>query len=259
MERRFKLSYLEVTGQRRFSNRSMYSQNDNKRGGGTPKTDRSIEPKQLVKDKGVELVEVESGKVTSHPEKGPADRSVEGDKQLTLARDLGTNKKTLQHNESVRGGQRSVSKKVSRKKADMKSKGAGQIRGDDPANPAAGTSSQAVPYLQSGVCPLDHPGMWRCRSFSCRGRNWPGSRCCSLCGESGSSYAEGRGGGVHRGFQRGGERGRGGYRGRGSYNPTYTDYSRDRADHQHSSSRHNSRGGRGGSFRRPRGRQGNRH
>ena len=162
---------LELTGQRRFSNRSKYSQN--KRGRGTPKTDRSIEPKQVVKDQEVELLEVESGKVTTHPEKGPADRSVEGDKQLILARDQGTNKKTLQHNESVRGGQRSVSKKVSRKKADFKSKGTGQGIGDVPANPAAGPSSQSVPYLQSGVCPLDHPGMWRCRSFSCRGRNWP--------------------------------------------------------------------------------------
>ena len=251
------------TGEKRLDNRFRYSQN--KGGKGTPKTkkrtDKSVEPNQVVIDQEVVLLEDESGTATTHPEKGPSDRSVEGDRQQTLARDQGTNKKTLQRNESGRGGQRSVSKKVSRKKADIKSRGTGQIRGGDPANPAAGPSSQADPYLQSGVCPLTHPGMWRCSGFSCRGRNWPGSLCCSLCGESGSSYAGGRGGGVHRGFQRGGERGRGGggYRGRGSYNPTYTDYSRDRADHQHSSSRWNSRGGRGRSFGRPRGRRSNRH
>ena len=252
-------------GEKRFDNRFRYSQN--KGGKGTPKTkirtDNSVEPNQVVNDPEVVLLDDESGKATTHPEKGPSDRPVEGDRHQILARDQGTSKKTLQRNESGQGGQRSGSKKaVSRnKKADLQKRGTGQIRGGDPAYPAAGTSSQADPYLQSGVCPRLHPGMWRCSSFSCRGRNWPGSLCCSRCGESSSSYAEGRGGVVHRVFQRGGDRGRGrgGHRGRGGYNPTYTEYSSDRADQQHSSSRWNSRGGRGGSFGRPRGRRSNWH
>ena len=253
------------TGEKRLDNRFRYSQN--KGGKGTPKTkirtDNSVEPNQVVIDPEVVLLEDESGTATTHPEKGPSDRSVEGDKHHDLARDLGTSKKTLQRNESVRGGQRSGSKKaLSRtKKAEGQKRGTGQIRGGDPAYPAAGTSFQADPYLQSGVCPLLLPGMWRCSIFSCRGRNWPGAQSCSLCGDSSSSYAEGRGGVVHRGFQRGGERGRGrgGHRGRGGYNPTYTDYSSDRADQQHSSSRWNSRGGRGRSYGRPRGRRSNWH
>ena len=112
----------------------MYSQNDNKRGRGTPKTARSVVPKQVVTEKVVELVEVESRKETSHPEKDTTDRSVEGDKQPNLARDPETSKKTLHHDESERGGQRSDSKKASRKKADKKSKGTGQNR-ERPSNP----------------------------------------------------------------------------------------------------------------------------
>ena len=70
-------------------------------------------------------MEVESGKDTSHSEKDPADRSVEGDKQPTLAREPGTSKeKTLHRDESEQGGQRSDSKysQASRKKGDRKGK-----------------------------------------------------------------------------------------------------------------------------------------
>ena len=86
----------ESSGEKRFSSRFRYSQNN--RGRGTPKTktDRSVEPNQVVNDPEVVLLDVESGKATTHPEKGPLDRSVECDRQQTLARDQGTNKKTLQ-------------------------------------------------------------------------------------------------------------------------------------------------------------------
>ena len=141
---------LEIQGQRKFSNRSRSSQNDNKRGRGTPKTARSVVPKQVVTEKVVELVEVESGKETFHPEKDPTDRSVEGDKQPTLAREPETSKKTLHHDESERGGQRSDSKnsKASRKKGDRKGKGIGQGMGNIPANNAGGQTPQPGPYPQ---------------------------------------------------------------------------------------------------------------
>ena len=156
---------LEIQGQRKFSNRSKSTQNDNKRGRGTPKTARS---KQVVKEKVFELVEVESGKETSHPEKDPTDRLVEGDKQPTLAREPETSKKTLHRDESGQGGHRSDSKnsQASRKKGDKKGKGTGKGMGNVPANNAGGQTPQPGPYPQSGVCPLDYPGVWFCHRLT---------------------------------------------------------------------------------------------
>ena len=269
----------EVQGQRKFSNSSKSTLNDTERGRGTPNTARSLAPKQVVADVEVELVEVESGKHASHPEKDPTDRTVEGDKQPKPAREPNMGKerreysapipselmacdapgpskeKTLHRNESAQGGQRSDRKKIqaTRKKGEGKGKGVG--KGTVSATNAEETTPQPALFPQNGICPPTYPGVWYCNKYHCGGRNWPSSHCCSKCGKPRDSYAGGRGGGGHRGFQRGGSRGTGGNRGRGRTYSTNTDRSSNRDDRQYSNPG-NERGGRGGPSWRYRGRNG---